>query len=181
MTALRLLNPQGIAGLAASLILALLLITAKIDARHWRKQSTQFEQLYRGSEAALAGTIANVRAAAAAAEAADRAHIARVESAQASISERSTDALEFRLSDARARAQRLRDETGSAATAPGGGAAAIVPGLASRAPGAAEAARKTGFPVPDALIATEQAIQLDELIKWVRAQGAVDGAAEPLN
>jgi hypothetical protein len=24
------------------------------------------------------------------------------------------------------------------------------------------------------LIATEQAIQLDELIKWVRAQGAVD-------
>lgn len=173
MTVLRLLNPQGITGLAAALILALLLVTAKIDVRHWRKQSTQYEQLYRGSEAALAGTIANVRAAAAAAAAADRAHIARVQSAQQSISERSADALESRLADARARAQRLRLEIRPSPTAPGGGAAAIVPVLSSRAPGAAETAGQDRLPPTDALIATEQAIQLDELIRWVRAQEAI--------
>jgi hypothetical protein len=33
---------------------------------------------------------------------------------------------------------------------------------------------KTQLPASDALTATEQAIQLDELIKWVRAQAAVD-------
>ena len=48
---LRLLNIQGIAGLAASAGLALLLILAKVDARHWRKQSAQFEQLYHGEQA----------------------------------------------------------------------------------------------------------------------------------
>jgi hypothetical protein len=33
---------------------------------------------------------------------------------------------------------------------------------------------KTRLPLADRLEATEQAIQLDELIKWVRAQAAVD-------
>jgi hypothetical protein len=34
--------------------------------------------------------------------------------------------------------------------------------------------------LPDRLLATEQAIQLDELIKWVKRQSAIDpnGAAE---
>ena len=44
---LRLLNAQGIAGLAASLCLALLLVLQKGETRHWKKQSSQFEQLYR--------------------------------------------------------------------------------------------------------------------------------------
>ena len=175
MIFLRLLNPQGIAGLAASVILALLLVTAKIDTRHWRKQSARYEQLNRASEAALAGTIANVRAAAAAAEAADRANAGRVETAQHVINERSADALESRLADARARAQRLRLETRGSAADSGSGPATAVPGL-SRRP--TEAAGEGGFPAPlsgdDRLIATEQAIQLDELIRWVRAQGAVE-------
>jgi len=49
-----------------------------------------------------------------------------------------------------------------------------MPIVSAAAGGAAEAARKDGLPPPDALTATEQAIQLDELIKWVREQVEVD-------
>lgn len=171
---MRLLNPQGIAGLAVSLILALLLVTAKIDARHWRKQSERYEALHRSSQAVLSATIANVRAATAAAEAADRANAHRVETSQHSINERSADALDTRLADVRARAQRLRLQTAGAAAASGSGPAAAVPGLSNRAASTAQAAGQSGFSAQDRLIATEQAIQLDELINWVRAQGAVD-------
>ena len=40
-----------------------------------------------------------------------------------------------------------------------------------------QAPRQDGLPQPERLIATEQAIQLDELIKWVERQHAVDPAA----
>jgi len=49
-----------------------------------------------------------------------------------------------------------------------------MPRVPLAAAGAAEAAGKDGLPQTDALTATEQAIQLDELIKWVRMQAAVD-------
>jgi hypothetical protein len=58
---LRLLNPQGIAGLAASLCLALLLVLQKVETRHWKKQAASYEQLYRDEQVALAGTVANYR------------------------------------------------------------------------------------------------------------------------
>jgi hypothetical protein len=56
---LRFLNWQGIAGLAASLALAILLVIQKGETRHWRAQSGQFEQLYHGEQVAFAGTVAN--------------------------------------------------------------------------------------------------------------------------
>lgn len=178
---LRLLNPQGIIGLAAAMVLAVLLVAAKIDARHWRKQSAQFEQLYRGSEQAHSGTVANYRAAAAVAEAADRAAVASAESLQHRINERSADALDTRLADARARANRLRLQARAAGPDPGGGPATHLPGLPGAATGAAEAAGEAGFPAEDRLIATEQAIQLDELIKWIERQkaAAIDAATAP--
>ena len=83
MMLLRMLNVQGIAGIAASLALALLLVIQKGETRHWRKESGHFEQLYQGEQAAFAGTVANYRAAADAARAADRANAQRVEAAQA--------------------------------------------------------------------------------------------------
>jgi hypothetical protein len=49
-----------------------------------------------------------------------------------------------------------------------------VPKLSAAAGGAAQAAGQDRLPAPDALTATEQAIQLDELIKWVKAQAEVD-------
>ena len=171
MSLLRLLNPQGIAGLAASIVLALLLITAKVDARHWRKQSSQFEQLYRAEVQAHALSIANVRAATERARAADRANAGRVRSAQHQISERIENDFEARLADARARARRLQPVP-APASRDGAGRAAPVPGLSAAPARAAQAAAEDGL--PDRLTATEQAIQLDELIKWVKGQAAVE-------
>jgi hypothetical protein len=49
-----------------------------------------------------------------------------------------------------------------------------MPGLPAAAPSAAEAAGHDRLPYADALTATEQAIQLDALIAWVKAQAEVD-------
>lgn len=173
MTLLRLLNPQGLAGLAAAAVLALLFIAAKIDARHWKRQSAQFEQLYRTETKAHAETVANYKIAVERARAADRVNAERVEAAQSSISERIVNDFEARLADARARAHRLRGST-PAPTDRGGGRSASLPGLPVAAAGAGEAAGQDRLPDPDRLIATEQAIQLDALIRWVRAQASVD-------
>jgi hypothetical protein len=175
----RLLNIQRIAGLAVSVALGILLIIQKGETCHWKKQSGQFEQLYRNGEAALAGTIANYRAAAEAARAADEANLARVSAEQRAINERTSNDFEARLTAAHALAQRLRGQTASAAADRGGGGAAPVPGLAAPAGGAAEAAGEDGLSLPDRELATEQAIQLDELIKWVRAQAAVPVNGSP--
>ena len=181
----RILNLQGMIGIGASLLLLGLFVTKAVEARRWHKQSDRYEQLYRGEQGARAGTIANYRAAAETARKDDLANAARVAAAQRTISERTTDDLETRLADARARAVRLQLAARAPATAGGGSGAAPV-----RAPGAAPgpagaAAAENGLPLAaqglsleDRLIATEQAIQLDELIKWVNAQAAVPDAAE---
>lgn len=170
----RLLNPQGIAGLAASAVLAILLIMAKVDVRHWHKQADQSDQLYRGEQAAFATTVANYRAAAETARAADLANVTRVAAEQRSITERTADDFEARLAAARATAERLRSKTAGTTTDFSSRPGAPVPGLSKAPGGAAQAAGQDRLPQPDALTATEQAIQLDELIKWVRAQAEVD-------
>jgi len=175
---LRMLNVQGIAGIAASLALAMLLVIQKGETRHWRKESGHFEQLYQGEQAALAGTVANYRAAADAARAADRANAQRVVAAQAKINEEKSDEFETRLAVARAAAERLRHGAEAAADPSGRGAAPVSPLPA--APGQPrQAADQDGFSLADRLTATEQAIQLDELIKWVKAQGAVKPNVDP--
>lgn len=173
MTWFRLVNPQGIAGLAVAAILGLLLIAARIDARHFKKQSAQFEQLYRAETKAHAETVANYRVAAERARAADRANAERVDLAQSRINQRTSNDFQARLAATRARADRLRGQTPAAADRGGGGSAPLS-GVPAPAPGVAQAAGQDRLPHPDLLIATEQAIQLDELIKWVRAQALVD-------
>jgi hypothetical protein len=174
---LRLLNPQGLAGLAASLALAIVLLVQKVETRHWKKQSSQFEQLYAGQRSALAETVAHYRAAAEAARAADRANAERVAADQHAINQRTEDDYQTRIASARARFAAstggLRKSAQAAADS-GIRAAAPMPGLPASAGGAAEAAGEDRLPPGDALVATEQAIQLDELIRWVRAQAAVD-------
>ena len=174
----RILNLQGMLGIAASLLLLVMLLVKASDARHWRKQSGRYEQLHAAGQAALAQTVANYRAATETARAADQANADRVAAQQRAISERTNDDLETRLADARARAHRLQLGARPAAAAQRGGRAAPVP-AAGAAPGAAGgAAQEDGFPLADRLIATEQAIQLDELIKWVNAQAAVGAGAQ---
>ena len=173
----RLLNPQGITGLTASICLALLLIAQKLETRHWKKQSGQFEQLYHADQAAFVETTGRYRAAAASARAADRAAAERVRVEQSAINERTANDFETRLAAARARSDELRRDaqdsahSGSRRTAP-------VPALSAAPGGAHEAAGEDRLSGADALIATEQAIQLDELIKWIRRQHSVDPNAD---
>jgi hypothetical protein len=176
----RLLNIQGIAGLAVSIALGLLLIIQKGETRHWKKQSGQFEQLYHAGEAALAGTVANYRAAAEAARAADRANLARVAAEQRAINERTSNDFDARLAAARTLAQRLRGQAASPAADRGAAGAAAVSRLSASSGGAAQAAGEDRLSLAERELATEQAIQLDELIKWIRAQAGVEpGAGRP--
>jgi hypothetical protein len=175
---LRLLNWQGIAGIGLGLALAILLLFQKADTRHWKKQSASFEQLYHQDQAAFATTVANYRAAAEQARAADEANVTRVAAQSQAINERIEHDYEVRLAAARAAAAdlssgRLRDSPQAAADT-SAGRSPSVPRLPAAAARLAQAAGKDQLPASDALTATEQAIQLDELIKWVRAQAAVD-------
>jgi hypothetical protein len=173
---LRLLGVQGIAGIAVSLALAILLFVQKAETRHWKKQSAGFDQLYTQEKAAFAATAANVRAAAETARAVDAANAARVAAEQRTINERTADDFETRLAAARVRAEQLRLQSPAAAD-PGARRGPLMPGLSAAAGSAAQGAAQDRLPSPDALTATQQAIQLDELIKWVKAQAKVDNEA----
>src|SRR5687767_5041901 len=111
---LRLLNVQGMIGIAAALLLSTLFLVKAGEARHWRKQSGRYEQLYLAEQNARAQTIANYCAAAEAARKEDLANAGRVAAEQRTISERTTHDLEARLADARARAHRLQLGQGAA-------------------------------------------------------------------
>jgi hypothetical protein len=112
----------------------------------------------------------------------------RVEREQDRITEEIADDFEARLAEARARAARLAaayDELRKQADRADrrGGAVANLPSLPAPGRGAAETAGEDRLPagrafaLEDALIATEQAIQLDALIAWVERQAQVRVAA----
>jgi len=179
---LRLLNWQGIAGLAASIALLGLLVAQAIDARHWHKSSDRFEQLYTTGQLALANSAAAYRAATDTARAEDRANAARVTAEQHAINERTEHDFQTRLADARATAARLAAErlrASPAAADPGSRGTAPVPGLSAASGSAPQAAGDDRLSDSAALTATEQAIQLDELIAWVRKQAAVEPNTAP--
>ena len=173
----RLLNGQGIAGLTAALALVALLMVQRLDAQHWHKESARFEKLYQDEQLAFAKTTAAYREASDTARAQDRANAARVTAQQQKINERTEDDYEkrlaaARLAAARLAADRLRGNSAAGAADPGRGGAAPVSGLPTGAGSTAQTAGDHGLPAagPEgnaALTATEQAIQLDELIKWV--------------
>ena len=147
---LRLLNWQGIAGIALSLALGLMLLIQKGETHHWKKASAGFEQLYHQDQAAFATTVANYRSAADQARAADQANLRRIAAEQQTINERTANDFEARLAAARAAAQRLRIELEPTADLRVGRNAPM-PIVSAAAGGAAEAARKDGLPPPDAL------------------------------
>jgi hypothetical protein len=175
---LKLLNWQGIVGIGISLALAVLLVAQKAATTHWRKQSASFEQLYHQDQAAFAATVANTRAAAEQARAADEANATRVAAEQRLIDERTTNDFEARIAAARADAQRLRLAARTAADTRARRSPSM-PGIPAAAHGLAQATDQDELPRSDALTATEQAIQLDELIKWVERQAAVRSNPAP--
>lgn len=160
-----------ILGIACALALALLVH----DRNRWKAAAAERQYRLESERTAHAGTIAQYRAAADRARAADRTNSERVRAVQAAINERTADDYQKRLADARsAAAHRLRVRAAAAAGDTGAGRAAPVSSLSAAAGGVAETTCQNRLSVEDSLIATEQAIHLDELIKWVRRQAAVD-------
>ena len=157
-----------VAAIGCMLLLALLFH----DRNRWKSKTENYAELLAGERAAHAATVDNVRAAAEQARTADATNAARVKAEQAVINERTTNEFEDRIAAARAAAGRLRPDS-QATAAPSTGRAAPMPGLPTAAGRPAEGTGEGGLSRPDKLTATEQAIQLDELIKWVRAQAAV--------
>ncbi|MBA2466360.1 MAG: hypothetical protein H0V46_01990 [Sphingomonas sp.] len=181
----RILNLQGMLGVGAALLLSVLLLVKAGEVRHWRKQAAHFERLHLVEQSAAARTVANYRAAAETARSADKANAERVAADQRLISERTTNDFEARLVDARARALRLQLESRTAPAAGGAARAAPVPAARQAAGAARGAAEKDRLSLPadlsleERLMATEQAIQLDELFKWVNGQAGVATGRAP--
>jgi hypothetical protein len=159
-------------GIACALALAILIH----DRNRWKSAAAVRAQQVAAEQGAHAATVASYRAAAERARQADAAHAASVRIEQARINERTANDFESRIADARNRARRLQQQAESAAADPGAGRAAPVPGLPAAAGGAAQAAGEDGLPHADRLIATEQAIQLDALIQWVKAQARIEAS-----
>jgi len=155
-------------GFACVALLALLVH----DRNRWKAKTEHYAGLLAGERAAHAATVANVRAAAERARAADAANAARVKSEQEAINERTGHEFESRIAAARTAAGRLRADAQAAAAGRGGGTAPV-PGLPAATASPAQAAGQDRLPDEERLIATEQAIQLDELIQWVRSQATV--------
>lgn len=143
------------------------------DRNHWKSTATLRQQQLVETKAAFDQTVASYRAAAVQAKAADAANANRVKTEQSAINERTSDDYQTRIAAARADAQRLRNQQ-AAATHSGARGATPVPGVPASVAGSSQAAGEDGLSDSDKLTATEQAIQLDELIKWVRNQAAVD-------
>ena len=109
----------------------------------------------------------------------DAARVARVEAEQREITDEVTADYRARLADARAAAERLRQQLARAREHPAGAAGGEqLPATGDTAIRAAEAAgdRRLSLDAEELdwrLTATEQAIQLDALIDWVEAQAGV--------
>jgi hypothetical protein len=166
---------------------ALMLTLLIHDRNRWKAKTAHYAELLSGERAAHSATVSNYRAAAEKARRQDAENLSRVKADQAAINERTAHDYTSRIAAARARFDELQRNAGAAANS-GSRGAAPVPGLSAPARGASESASEDRLPRPehcpraeivplganDALIATEQAIQLDELIKWVKAQSSVD-------
>lgn len=146
--------------------LLIMLVIARGDARHWKLKAEN-------TQARFDLQVSNYRAAAAKAHADDLANAARVKAEQQQITQEVSNDYEARLADARRRADALKLHAAPAKTNPGGSGAAQLPTVPVSASATLEAPGD-GFSIADRLLATEQAIQLDELITWVEAQRKVD-------
>lgn len=134
-------------------------------------------------------TKTDYRAAQAKAAELERQRLARVRRQQQEISDAIEADYTARLADARARAERLRQELRARDAAGGSRGPVEVPGLSVARRGNAAATADPRLPSPDRteaeqlerdLVATEQALQLNALIDWILKQSAIDPNVEHL-
>lgn len=179
MMPLWLLSAFGFVKKAASAALSLVtryplqcaLIAALVaTAWLWRANSHLRDGL-KAERAAHAQTVANFRKAQADAEALQQHNLTRVAQAQKEITDATVTDYHARLADLHARYDRLRAQGNRSAS--GSTDLPTVPGATARID---EAPGQDGLSAPDALIASEQALQLDALIQWVDAQSKVENS-----
>ncbi|MBN9504938.1 MAG: hypothetical protein J0I69_02835 [Altererythrobacter sp.] len=194
-TVWKILGFRGAAALVLAIALVALMLRAdaiSADRDTWHDAARQLATDVLNERAAHQATKETYRRAQAEAARLDAERLARVQSEQQEITDAITADYRARLADARAVAQRLRDQlarAGERAAGPGGGEP--VPATGATAGGAAEAAGDNRLPICRTaplledertlspldldwrLTATEQAIQLDALIDWVERQAAV--------
>jgi hypothetical protein len=99
-------------------------------------------------------------------------HARRVERDQGRISQEMSRDYQERIADVHRRAAALRLRTGTAGADPGRAGTAGMPALSGAATGPDAAAGDPRLPLEERVVATEQAIRLDALQRWVRAQAA---------
>lgn len=117
-------------------------------------------------------TVAAYRLKAAEIKAQDEANLRRVQAETAANDKERRDAYANRIAAANATAARLRDQLKARANSSGESGTSMS-GVSASTDGIVENPYEAGFSVSDRLIATEQAIQLDELIKWVKHQASI--------
>lgn len=134
----------------------------------WRANNG-LEDAIKAERAAHVQTVANFKKAQADAEAKQAHNLARVAKAQKDVTDETLDDYNRRVADLRERYKRLQSQGNRSATRDPDLPA--VPGTAARLD---EAPRENGLPSPDALIASEQALQLDALITWNERQAKIE-------
>lgn len=140
------------------------------------RHSAKVEKQLTSANNALDTTKANLLAAADRAKREDAANAERVKAEQSAINERSAHDFEARIAAARAAAERLQR---ASAAHSGSGGTTPVSAVPASSGGTAQASGQDQLSTTDALTATEQAIQLDELISWIRRQHQVDPNKAP--
>lgn len=115
----------------------------------------------------------NFRLAMSEARVANLNNLLRVVQEQSKITEGITDEYQANLADVRRRADAIRLRFEAAAATGGNTGGQPMPGLSESARAADEATRKARLSLGDRLTATETALQLVALQKWVRGQSAV--------
>lgn len=165
-----------VAALALVLVWQLMFVAPSLrdDLRGARKAGEVLAGRLVAEKSAHQQTKADYRKAQAEAGRLEQARLARVKAQQQEITDEVVADFERRIADARARAGELRDEALARAGADGAAGGERVPAAGDAAGRTDEAPGDRGFPAAERLIATEQAIQLDELISWVERQFGIE-------
>lgn len=170
------LDGRGWLELIATIAAAAALAHFGLDARHWRKQDGQDVKALQAEKAAFAKTVADYRTIATKQKAADAAMNAATVNQQQSINQEQSDEFQARLAAARARYDSL---SRTPPANPRSGSGTTVPVIPAATSGLDAATGQDGLPTDDQYLCTAQSIQLDELIKWAKAQHNVDPNEKP--
>lgn len=176
-----LLSALGMAKRAAGAVLSLIrryplqcaLIAALVAVAWLWRANLGLQDDITAERAAHKATVANFRKTQAEAAAVQAHNLARVAQAQKEITDETVTDYRARLADLHARYDRLRAQGNRGAPGNTG-----LPAISDAAGRIDEATGENGLPASDALIASEQALQLDALITWVTAQSKVENSPQ---